>query len=141
MIITCFAQPLSFALELSSMEYLIFFLFIFAGYFIQKEINKLSGNFAGKIEEVNQELDEIKEELNELRNKVEYQDLTELEKEEIAFEKAKDISIKIFEKLKKGQKVSLISGSYYYPNENIHISRFEYKYDHIDYDNKELSLI
>ena len=96
----------------------------------------MRGNFAGKIEELNQELDEIRTELNELRSKADYQDLTELEKEEITFEKAQDISIEFFEKLKKGQKVSLISGSYYYPNENILISMFEYKHDHIDYDNK-----
>ena len=105
-------------------------------YLIQKEINKQGDKYEEKIEALNHELDDIREELNELRHEVEYQNLTELEKEEVAFENAQDISIKFFEKLEKGQIVSLASGSYYYPDENIHISKFEYKHDNIDRENK-----
>lgn len=96
----------------------------------------MRGNYEGKIEELHHNIDEIREELNELRHDCEYQNLTEFEKEEVAFENAQDISIKFFEELKKGQIVSLISGSYFYPDENIHISRFEYKHDHIDKESK-----
>jgi hypothetical protein len=118
------------------MEYLIIFLFLSAMYLVQKEINKLRGNYDGKIEELSHDISDLREKINELRHEAEYQNLTESEMEEVAFENAQDISIIFFEALKKGQIVSFISGSYYYPDENIHISSFEYKHDYIDKESK-----
>lgn len=118
------------------MEYLIIFLIFSAAYLSQKEINKQGKKYERKIEVLSHEFDELKEELNELRHEVEYQNLTDLEKEEVAFEKAQDLSVKFFEKLEKGQIISLASGSYYHPDEDIHISKFEYKHDSLDKESK-----
>ena len=71
------------------MEYLIVFLFIYAMYLIQKGINKQRVQYEEKIEELNHKLDDIRQELNELRHEVEYQNLTDIEKEEVAFENAR----------------------------------------------------
>lgn len=119
------------------MEYILIFLFIYVVlFFIQKEFKNQRNKFEEKIKELSHEIDAVRGELNEVRDVVEYQNLTESEKEEIAFENAKDISINFFEKLEKGQIVSLVSGSYYNPSENIYISKFVYKHDHIDRENK-----
>ena len=107
------------------MDYLIIFLIFFAVYLSQKEINKQGEKYERKIEALSQEIDELKGELNELRHEVEYQNLTDLEKEEIAFEKALDLPVKFFEKLEKGQIVPLASGSYCHPDEDIHISALQ----------------
>ena len=100
-------------------------------------INKQAANYDNKIEELNQEIDKVREELNEFRNEVEYQNLTNYEKLEVTFDNAKDISIAFFENLEKDQCVSLASGHYYYPDDEIHIHTFEYKHDHIDRENKK----
>lgn len=89
-----------------------------------------------EIEELREELDRVKNELNELRDDVEDLSLTEHEKEDRAFENAPNLNISFFEKIEKGQILNLMSGSYYYPSEEIAISKFQYKHDRIDKDNK-----
>jgi len=82
------------------------------------------------------ELHSLKNDLNESRENLEDLSLTEHDKEHRAFDNAQNLNISYFEKMEKGQIINLISGSYYYPSEDIIIDRFQYKHDHINKENK-----
>jgi hypothetical protein len=104
--------------------------------FILQKIEKNRNKDRNEIKELKEELDRVKNELNELKNDVEGLSLSEYEKEHRAFDNVPNLNIFFFEKLEKGQILNLMSGSYYYPSEEIVISKFQYKHDHIDRENK-----
>ena len=88
-------------------------------------------------ERVEQITGKLREEVEELREEVRVSKLNPLELEEERWEEnAKDINLSFFENLKKDEVVKLVSGSYYYPSDDIHIAEFEYKHDFIDYADK-----
>jgi len=81
--------------------------------------------------EINIQIDSIQDELNgrkngltEIREDLEDLSLTEHEKEHRAFDNAQNLNISFFEKMEKGQIINLMSGSWYYPSEDIVIDRF-----------------
>jgi hypothetical protein len=82
------------------------------------------------------ELSSFRDELQKISDDMENIILTEYDREHQTFENLPNLNISFFEKLPKGQIINLISGSYYYPSEEISLSRFQYKHDHIDKNNK-----
>lgn len=89
-----------------------------------------------QVDSLQDELNSLKNDLNEIREDLEDLSLTEHEKEHRAFENAQNLNISYFEKMEKGQIINFMSGSYYYPSEDIVIDRFQYKHDHINKESK-----
>ena len=118
------------------MGLIIVFVLIAILFFWHQSLERERKRSKSEIEELYEELERVKSELNDLRDKVECMSLPEHEKEELAFENAPDLPLLFFEKLEKGQVVSLMSGTYYYPNDDIYITTFQYKHDYIDQENK-----
>jgi hypothetical protein len=88
------------------------------------------------IDSLQDEFNSLKNDLNEIRKDLADLSLTEDEKEHHAFDNAQNLNISFFERMEKGQKINLTSGSYHYPSEDIVIDRFQYKHDHINKENK-----
>lgn len=103
---------------------------------IFQKIDRNRNKDRNELNELKEELDRVKDELNELKNDIEDLSLSEHEKEHRAFDNVPDLNISFFENLEKGHILNLISSSYYYPSEEIVISKFQYKHDHIDKENK-----
>ena len=99
---------------------------------IQREHNRIIARFDG----IEDDLDNFMNDFNEIRQHLEDLNLTEHEKEHLAFDNAQNLDLSFFEKMEKGQIVTLTSGSWYYPSENIVIDRFQYKHDHINKESK-----
>ena len=118
------------------MELIIVFVLIVIWFFWRQSLEIIRKKISKSEIELYEELKQVKSELNELRDKVECMSLSEDEKEKLAFENAPDLPLLFFEKLEKGQVISLMSGSYYYPSEDIYINKFQYKHDYIDQENK-----
>lgn len=89
-----------------------------------------------QIDNLQNELNSLRNDLNEIKDDLESLSLTEHEKEHRAFDNAQNLNISFFEKMEKGQIINLMSGSWYYPSEDIVIDRFQYKHDHIKKENK-----
>ena len=103
---------------------------------IFQKIERNRNKDRNELNELKEELGRVKHELNELKDDLEDLSLTEHEKEHRTFDNAPNLNISFFEKLEKEHIVNLMSGSYYYPSEEIVISKFQYKHDHIDKENK-----
>jgi uncharacterized coiled-coil protein SlyX len=91
-----------------------------------------------RIEDLNLQLGDAKREIEDLKDKVEdlkdefkETSLTDEEKEARFFRSLPDLNASFFKSLQNGQVLDLISGSYYYPHDEIFIRRFQYKHDHI----------
>lgn len=89
-----------------------------------------------QLDNIQDELNGLKNGLNEIREDIKDLSLTEHEKEHHAFDNAQNLNTSFFEKMEKGQIINLMSGSWYYPSEDIVIVRFQYKHDHINKENK-----
>lgn len=89
-----------------------------------------------QIDSIQDELNGLKNGLNEIREDIENLSLTEHEEEHRTFDNAQNLNISFFEKMEKGQIINLMSGSLYYPSEDIVIDRFQYKHNHINKENK-----
>ncbi|MBN1972677.1 MAG: hypothetical protein JW787_03505 [Sedimentisphaerales bacterium] len=89
-----------------------------------------------QIEDLNNELNSIRNDLKKIGKDVEEMSLTECERENRAFNNAPNLDISFFEKMEKDRIINLISGSWYYPSDEIFINRFQYKHDHVDKENK-----
>ncbi len=124
-------------MELSTIIILLLIIVLFTQHRLLKrtvENNKI--NTEGLREELATVLATVNDEISALREKLEYENLTDLEKEQLIFEDAPNLPLSFFEELKKGQVVSLMSGSYYYPSTDLLVYRFQYKHDYIDKENK-----
>jgi len=118
------------------MDLIIIFVLIAILFFWHQSSKRERNRHKSEIETLHEALESVNSELNELRDKIEYMSLPAHEKEELSFENAPDLPLPFFEKLEKDQILTLVSGSYYYPSDDIYITRFQYKHDYIDRENK-----
>ena len=87
------------------------------------------------IEDYEYEIEDLKNDLKEAKSEItqlEYDNLSDQEKEAICFHEKPDLDISFFKSLKKEQVVKLVQGSYCYPENDIFISEYLYKHDHVD---------
>ena len=103
---------------------------------VEKDRKRDHRGIVTQIEVLQDESSGLKNDLNEIREDLEGLSLTVHEKEHRAFDNAQNLNISYFEKMEKGQIINLMSGSYYYPSEDIVIDRFQYKHDHINKESK-----
>lgn len=106
---------------------------------VERDRKRDHKEIVSQIESLQEELSSLRNDLNEIREDIEDiedMSLTKFEREHRVFDNAQNLNISFFEKMEKGQIINLMSGSYYYPSEEIVIDRFQYKYDHIKKENK-----
>ena len=103
---------------------------------VEKDRKRDHREIASKIESLTDKLSSLRNDLNGIGKDIEDLSLTEHEREHRAFDNAPNLNISFFEKMEKGQIINLMSGSLYYPSEEIVINKFQYKHDHVDKKNK-----
>ncbi len=103
---------------------------------MEKDRKRDHREIVSQIQSLKDELSSLRNDLNEIGKDIEDMSLTEHEREHRAFDNAPNLNISFFEKMEKGQIKNLMSGSWYYPSEEIVINRFQYTHDHVDKENK-----
>jgi len=103
---------------------------------VERDRKRDHKEIVSQIESLQEELSSVRNDLNEIREDIEDMSLTKFEREHRVFDNAQNLNISFYEKMEKGQIINLMSGSYYYPSEEIVIDRFQYKHDYIKKENK-----
>ncbi len=116
------------------MDWLTFILLISSFYilfsaFETRWIRLINNKVDTSILEITDSLNDIKNKIENIENNNQY---TDEEKQELHFEDSQNLNLEFFEKLKKGTVLRFISGSYYHPSDNLILTKFKYKHDHVD---------
>jgi hypothetical protein len=70
--------------------------------------------------------------LEEKIETIEYNTLSKVEKECLAFEQARPLTLEMIRTFKPGDVFQLISKSYHYPSEEPEVDKFQYKHELVD---------
>jgi hypothetical protein len=100
-----------------------------------------------RLEDISSQLDDAKTNLKNLQQeledlKVEFEEVNvnEDEKEARFFRSLPDLNASFFKGLQEGQVLDLIGGSYHDPHDEMVISRFQYKHDHVKKESEKGSI-